>query len=625
MLLVWFAETTLVAVVLAMMALLCGRWLRLGPVARHALWLVVLVKLVTPPIVSWPWSSRLMLPYHEVAVAPRCSDLVYADVQQFPIRGSGAVPPVGPIPIRSYVGALVLPDLVLIGHRVFEVWVVASTAVALWQIRRVVRFRRRIRWAVPAPGWLVDEAERIGMRLGVHAPEILVVSGPASPMLWFLGRTKLLVPGQLVETLGTAGWQGILAHELAHVRRRDHWVRRLELASGVLWWWNPLYWLTRRRLDAEAELACDEWAVLAFPEGRLAYAEALLEVCQTLSTAEPRLPALGVATAGRFLERRVKMIIRDQTPRRASTPALIGAGLLALLAIPGWIVAGPSSPGPSPNTATIVSDDNEVETRTEVAEEIADDDTERSIDRPRRETPARTRRLRAAGKKGSPDSPPADTGEPQGERFARERSERPSADGKPQTNQNRDRPDADQSADRLPSETTSRKNRTRSTEGNGDRVSPSADAVDLKDQRRVRERSERPGADSKPETSRNRLRSDAEQSADRPRSETPSRTIRSRTMESRGGPDSPSDDSIDSKDERPFAKRGEQSDPNNKSQPDRPKLDAGTDRQNQAPPERGTKDWPVSSRRIKEMRALIDRLHEELKALEDEDNNGDGR
>jgi beta-lactamase regulating signal transducer with metallopeptidase domain len=64
--------------------------------------------------------------------------------------------------------------------------------------------------------------------------------------------------------------------------RRDHWVRRLELAAGLFWWWNPLYWLTRGRLDVEAEFACDEWAVRVFPEGRLAYAESLLQVCRSL-------------------------------------------------------------------------------------------------------------------------------------------------------------------------------------------------------------------------------------------------------------------------------------------------------------------------------------------------------
>src|SRR3954452_14125601 len=44
------AVLALVAVVLA----LC-RWGRLGPAARHALWLVVLLKFLLPPVVCWPW------------------------------------------------------------------------------------------------------------------------------------------------------------------------------------------------------------------------------------------------------------------------------------------------------------------------------------------------------------------------------------------------------------------------------------------------------------------------------------------------------------------------------------------------------------------------------------------
>ena len=53
----WFLETTLVAVGLAAVAALGGRLRSVGPTARHALWLVVLVRLVTPPLFCWPWAA----------------------------------------------------------------------------------------------------------------------------------------------------------------------------------------------------------------------------------------------------------------------------------------------------------------------------------------------------------------------------------------------------------------------------------------------------------------------------------------------------------------------------------------------------------------------------------------
>ncbi len=46
----WFAETTLVASGLALLAALASRLRPISPTARHLLWLVVLIKMMTPPL-----------------------------------------------------------------------------------------------------------------------------------------------------------------------------------------------------------------------------------------------------------------------------------------------------------------------------------------------------------------------------------------------------------------------------------------------------------------------------------------------------------------------------------------------------------------------------------------------
>jgi hypothetical protein len=53
----WLAQNTLLAGILALAAGLACRFLRLSPAVRHAMWLVVLVKLITPPVAfySLPW------------------------------------------------------------------------------------------------------------------------------------------------------------------------------------------------------------------------------------------------------------------------------------------------------------------------------------------------------------------------------------------------------------------------------------------------------------------------------------------------------------------------------------------------------------------------------------------
>ena len=166
-----------------------------------------------------------------------------------------------------------------------------------------------------------------------------MVDNLGTPMLWCLGRPKLLLPTRLVKTLSAERWRGILTHELAHLRRRDHWISRLELATGLFWWWNPVYWLTRARLDAEAELACDAWVVWALPKDRISYAEVLLDICSSLSQARPVAPVLSVAGRGRFFERRLTMILHNHVPCRLSPLGLAAACLLLLVALPTWSAA----------------------------------------------------------------------------------------------------------------------------------------------------------------------------------------------------------------------------------------------------------------------------------------------
>src|SRR5215469_6531266 len=50
----WVAQTACVSALLAAIVALVGRVGRLSPAVKHALWLLVLVKLVTPPVVSYP-------------------------------------------------------------------------------------------------------------------------------------------------------------------------------------------------------------------------------------------------------------------------------------------------------------------------------------------------------------------------------------------------------------------------------------------------------------------------------------------------------------------------------------------------------------------------------------------
>jgi bla regulator protein BlaR1 len=379
----WFAETTLVASVLALVALVCCRSRRLGPAARHALWLVVLVKMMTPPLIHWPWSRPLLPTISAASERPKAERIASAQSTKGPTisRGLGdihtAVDPredgshattVSPpmriarlamahrgLPGEAGVAAVAAePDWRAVRVWVVAAWLAGSVAIGVGQGRRIARFRRLLRGATPAPGWLVEEAEAIGRRMGVRVPAIRIVGRLGTPLLWCLGRPVLLVPKDVLGSLEAEGRRGVLAHELAHLRRGDPWVRRLELVAGLVWWWNPLYWLARRRLDFEAELACDAWVLWALPDDRLGYAESLVRICKSLSSSRSPMPALGVAGSGRSFERRLVMILRERVSHHASATGLLAAALLAVLSMPSWTLAdparavNPASNGPIP-------------------------------------------------------------------------------------------------------------------------------------------------------------------------------------------------------------------------------------------------------------------------------------
>ena len=153
-------------------------------------------------------------------------------------------------------------------------------------------------------------------------------------MLWTLGsRPKLLFPETLWVRLDPEQRDALLAHELAHLKRRDHWVRRLELAVTGIYWWNPLVWWARHAVREAEERCCDAWVVRTFPDRTLKYASAILETLDCLAGAAVLEPIGGTGlSSATQLKKRLIEILRGSTPQHLSRPAttaFLGVGALA--------------------------------------------------------------------------------------------------------------------------------------------------------------------------------------------------------------------------------------------------------------------------------------------------------
>lgn len=350
-------SNAVVASLLAVLALVVGAVCR-RPAVVHGLWLLVLLKLVTPPLVHvpvpWPVPADLAPsaaspdagPTKPAADSP--ATVEEPDPEPFPPPGEGTE---GPLPeVRVSVEPpeaeapepAAAPSSFARTEVLALIWVLGSAGWFLLAGWRVARFQRLLRHARPAPPPLRHRVARLARRLGLaECPGVWLVPGRVAPMLWAVGGPpRLLVPADLLRQVGPEQQDTLLLHELAHLRRHDHWVRALEFLALGLYWWHPAAWLARRQLREVEEQCCDAWVVSLLPGAGRSYALALVETLDFLSDARPAAPLLasGIGQVS-DLKRRLTMIMRGTTPRSlgwGSTLALFGLGALLLPALPTW-------------------------------------------------------------------------------------------------------------------------------------------------------------------------------------------------------------------------------------------------------------------------------------------------
>jgi beta-lactamase regulating signal transducer with metallopeptidase domain len=346
-----------VASTLAGIVWLVGRYVR-RPALLHALWLLVLLKLVTPPLfgVSVPVPQALSAwvgsnpPKLAVASRPlgTGSTATAAPAGAWTAAESTTSPSHSATAAHQTVApatpASVAPPVEL--HRGFARWWWVGPA-SLWMagvlawwginVHVFVRFRKTLnRWGRPCPA-LSRQAALVASPLGLsRAPEVWTLDAAVAPMLWGCGRwARIVLPARLIERLDGPARDALLIHELAHYRRGDHWVRLFELAVTGLYWWNPVVWWARRQISECEEVCCDAWVVSQLAASRRSYAEALLETLDFISderaTPVPFASAVGDLPA---IEQRLREIMRGATPRSLSPLArwavLAAAAMLPL-------------------------------------------------------------------------------------------------------------------------------------------------------------------------------------------------------------------------------------------------------------------------------------------------------
>lgn len=219
---------------------------------------------------------------------------------------------------------VVLVTLWLIGVAVN----LGGLAVGLWRLRRIAA-----RASLVHVGPWVESARLLTEHFGLRRPVRLLQSDePALLMTWGLLAPRVLLPA------GAQSWDAdririVLAHELAHVQRRD-WL--VQIGSELLrsaCWFNPLVWVASSRLRLESERACDD-AVVNLGVSGGDYAQHLLDLARQFGRARnAAVPAVAIVSRPSSLERRVTAMLNVHLNRGPVSRLTRVATLTLLLAV----------------------------------------------------------------------------------------------------------------------------------------------------------------------------------------------------------------------------------------------------------------------------------------------------
>lgn len=129
----------------------------------------------------------------------------------------------------------------------------------------------------------------------------------ASPFVLGLFRPRIYLPFRLSEQ----DMSHVIAHERAHIKRRDHWIKPLGYLLLCVYWFNPLLWLAYILLCRDIELACDERVIKNLSaDQRADYSEALL----SCSVRHRMIAACPLAFGEVGVKGRVKNVLNYKKP-----------------------------------------------------------------------------------------------------------------------------------------------------------------------------------------------------------------------------------------------------------------------------------------------------------------------
>lgn len=324
------ASNLVVTTLLAAFAWFVQRHLRSAALA-NVLWALVLIKMVTPPLFSIPvfdlpvvmaTDDGNSLWENNEPAAVKMLDVFPVEARDWrqPIAGNVVLTPVGSLEVAEEATESVAghwPVLLITSWTAMSLLLLMVSSVRILHFHRLFCGTSRFQQSLTS-GICRDIARRLQLK---RTPDLFVTTANVAPFVWWrAGRAIVVVSDNALQNLTAQDLRFVLTHEMAHIKRKDHWFRWLEWLAVIGFWWNPVMWWTRTQLRVSEEIACDELVLTTTRSKVRPYANSLLNVAELLTKSAIRPPSVASAiNGGGTLEKRLKTMIAGNSWQVPST------------------------------------------------------------------------------------------------------------------------------------------------------------------------------------------------------------------------------------------------------------------------------------------------------------------
>lgn len=274
---------------------------RYSPHSIYVAWVIVLIGFVIPfrPCFTYDTSVETV-------------DVPPAIVAPYPVTGRPI--PNQPIPVDASV--IQWTQILLL------IWLIGFVATLGYHLVRNYLFYRTVKrwWNPPGDSRLLAIFDREKALIpSASNVKIMLCNTVNSPMLIGITKPVILLPEA---SIASTNIHLIIRHELIHYRRKDLWIKLLQVLAISLHWYNPVVYLLIRMVNTNCEISCD--AAVLKSENRTectAYCKAILEYAHD-SSIVPMLSS-SYSAGKRFLEKRFEAIMNSKTKRMGIVIATI--------------------------------------------------------------------------------------------------------------------------------------------------------------------------------------------------------------------------------------------------------------------------------------------------------------